>query len=192
MNRSLEPYRGCHSMIRAIPELQRLEPDAHLLIAGKTEGISYGAACPEGEWKDVFLKEIKGQYDPRKVSFCGKVAYEEFLPILQLSQVHVYLTYPFVLSRSLLEAMSTGCAIVGSATAPVQRVIEHEYNGLLVDFFKSKDIAAAITELLRDRGKAKRLGEAARNTVLKSFELNHGVMEQLSLIQLVASGALGS
>ena len=192
VNRTLEPYRGCHSMIRAIPELQRLEPDARLLIVGETQGVSYGAVCPEGEWKDVFLKEIEGKYDPSKVIFAGHVPYEQFLPILQLSQAHVYLTYPFVLSWSLLEAMSTGCAIVGSATAPVQEVIEHEKNGLLVDFFKPIDIASAIAELLTDRGKAKRLGEAARNTVLERFELNHCVQQQLSLIQIVASGAIGS
>ena len=192
VNRTLEPYRGCHTMIRAIPHLQQLEPDAKLLIVGKTTGVSYGSVCPEGEWKDVFLAEIEGQYDPSRVHFAGQIPYEQFIPILQLSQAHVYLTYPFVLSWSLLEAMSCGCAVVGSATAPVQEVIQDQHNGLLVDFFSPQAVAEAIAMLLSDRKLAQQLGKAARSSVLQHYQLTNCVQRQLALMDLVVSGSIGA
>lgn len=192
VNRSLEPYRGCHTMIRSIPYLQKIVPDCRLVIVGNTSGVSYGSECQSGEWKDVFLSEIEGRYDPSRVHFIGNVRYEEFIPILQLSKAHVYLTYPFVLSWSLLEAMSCGCSVVGSDTPPVREVIEHGKNGLLTDFFNPEQLANSVAELLNNRSLAKKIGEAARETVLQRFQLQSCVTRQLALINLVAKRSIGS
>ncbi|QNI96110.1 glycosyltransferase family 4 protein [Synechococcus sp. RS9902] len=190
VNRCLEPYRGCHTFIRAIPELQRQHPEARIVVVGRTKGVSYGGACPDGEWGERFLAEIDGQYEPSRVHFTGPLPYRQFIPLLQISACHVYLTYPFVMSWSLLEAMGCGCAVVGSDTAPVREVIRHGQNGVLVNFFSPTDLAAAVVEMLNDPERAAAFGVAARETVERTYELNACVTRQLALMDLVASRSI--
>ena len=192
VNRRIEPYRGCHTFLRAVPEILRRRPEARLVVVGATEGVSYGKAAPGDSWRNVFLKEIEGAFDPTRLHFTGPLPYGSFLQLLKLSACHVYLTYPFVLSWSLLEAMSTGCAVVGSATAPVQEVIESDKEGLLVDFFSPGQLADAVEALLLDRSLAARLGQKARQSVLQRFSLEQCVPRQIALMQLVASGHLSA
>ncbi|HZX26893.1 MAG TPA: glycosyltransferase, partial [Telluria sp.] len=133
--RNLEPYRGFHRFMRALPLLQKLRPQARVLIVGGDD-VSYGRRLPAGTtYRQKYCAELEGQVDWSRVHFLGKLPYLRYLNVLQVSAAHVYLTYPFVLSWSMLEAMACGCLVVGSATAPVQEVITDGENGLLTDFF---------------------------------------------------------
>ena len=171
VNRNLEPHRGYHIFMRALPEILRARPNARVIIVGGDE-VSYGAQPTNGDsWKNIFLNEVREQLDMSRVHFVGKVPYHHFVRLLQLSTVHVYLTYPFVLSWSLLEAMSAGCAIVASDTAPVREAIRHDVTGLLVDFFDIQRWVDNIVGLLRDRDKREQLGATARQFAIEHYDL---------------------
>ena len=175
VNRNLEPYRGYHIFMRALPRLLRERPNAKVLIVGGDE-VSYGAAPPKGQtWKQIFLDEVRGQIpdaDFARVHFLGRIPYDQFLRLLQVSRVHVYLTYPFVLSWSLLEAMSCGAAIIASGTAPVREVIRHDETGRLVDFFDGDALVDEGCALLDDETARGRLGAAARQLMRDKYDLN--------------------
>lgn len=192
VNRRLEPYRGFHTFSRAIPAIQNGFPDTHIVIIGRTKGVSYGSACPNGEWKDYFLSRIRGEYDESRVHFTEAIPHSDFVRLMQRSDVHVYLTYPFVLSWSLLEAMACECAIVGSKTGPVMELIRHEENGLLVDFFNPDELANAVIRLLKDKKTAAEFGRKARQDIKSQYELEKCLSRHMSLISLVASGAVNA
>ncbi len=174
VNRNLEPYRGYHIFMRALPELLKARPEARVLIVGG-DGVSYGAAPKDGKkWKDIFAQEVRGQIsdeDWARVHFLGNIAYQHFIPLLQLSRVHIYWTYPFVLSWSLLEAMSVGCTIVASNTQPLHEAIRHDGTGRLVDFFDPKGLVREVCELLDDAPARDRLGAAARAFAQETYDL---------------------
>ena len=175
VNRNLEPYRGYHTFMRALPSLLRQRPSAQILIVGG-DSVSYGAKpAGDGTWKTIFANEVRPQMsdaDWARVHFLGNLPYQQFIPLLQLSTVHVYLTYPFVLSWSLLEAMSAGCAIVASDTAPLREAIQHQDTGMLVDFFDASALAEQVGALLADVQMRKTLGENARAFARAHYDLN--------------------
>jgi glycosyltransferase involved in cell wall biosynthesis len=168
--RNLEPYRGFHVFMRAIPEIQKRRPNARIVIVGGDD-VSYSPRLPAGEtYRQRMLREIDGKADLSRVHFTGKIPYREYVELLRKSSVHVYLTYPFVLSWSLLEAMSAGCLVVASRTPPVEEVVRDGENGLLVDFFSTEQIAARIDEALSLKD-AKLLRDRARGTVIEGYDL---------------------
>jgi len=177
--RQLEPYRGYHIFMRALPELLRQRPNARVVIVGG-DGVSYGAAPPQGKtWKQIFLDEVKDQLDMQRVHFVGKVPHATLTQLMQVAAVYTYLTYPFVLSWSLMEAMSCACLIVASKTAPVEEVISHGQNGLLVDFFDAPALAASVADALARRAELQPLRDAARQTILDRYDLQQHCMPAL-------------
>jgi len=174
VNRALEPYRGFHIFMRSLPRLLTTRPNAQVLIVGK-EGVSYGAQPPNGKsWKTIFSEEVLPKLTPQqreRIHFLGTIDYPSFINLLQVSRVHVYLTYPFVLSWSLLEAMSVGCSIVASDTQPLHEAIKHNDTGLVVDFFDHNALADSVSCLLDDEDTRVRLGKSARAFAIENYDL---------------------
>lgn len=186
--RNLEPYRGFHSVMRALPRILAERKDAHIIMVGGDQ-VSYGAPPPgRGSWREILLKELEGQLDLSRIHFVGKVAYDDFRALLKRSDAHLYLTYPFVASWSLREAMATGCPIVGSDTAPVSEFITDGLTGRLVPFLEPDRIADVVLELLEDRKQARRLGKDARRYAEAELCLQGYLKRYDALVQEIVSG----
>ena len=188
--RDLEPYRGFHVFIRALPEVLAQRPRAQVLIVGG-DGVSYGRRPEQAStYPAQLLAELDGRLDLRRVHFLGRLPYQQYLAVLQISTVHVYLTYPFVLSWSLLEAMAAGCLVIGSRTPPVEEVMTDQDNGLLVDFFDVDGLSERVCSVLADRGATAPIREAARNTVVSQFDLKTACLPaHLALIRRLTGPA---
>lgn len=179
--RGMEPYRGFPQLIETISILQKKRPKCHFVIVGKNR-VAYGKTLPDGKsYKDVMLEKFP--LDPNRVHFTDLLPYSEYLQVLQASSVHIYLTRPFVLSWSMLEALCTGCLIVASDTPPVREVIQDGVNGLLVDFFKPKEIAARVMEALDNPDRMAHLRKRARETILDKYDLAKLLPQHLEWIQ---------
>lgn len=188
VNRNLEPYRGFHIFMRALPELLARRPQARIVIVGGDE-VSYGRRPPRGNWRQALLAELEGRLDLQRIHFVGKLPYAAYLNLLQVSTAHVYLTYPFVLSWSMLEAMAAGCAVVGSRTPPVAEVLREgeNGNGLLVDFFAPQDIVDAVCRVSTHPDRMRALRHTARADVVRDFDLHSVCLpRQVALIDRLA------
>jgi glycosyltransferase involved in cell wall biosynthesis len=169
--RNLEPYRGFHSFMRALPQLLRRRKKAQVVIVG-ADGVSYGTPPPpQSTFREMMLQELHGKLDLTRVHFVGKLEYKDYLTLLQVSSVHVYLTIPFVLSWSFIEAMACGCLLVASDTPPVMELMKDGVNGLAVDFFSYRALANRIESALEQSEEMQVLRAGARRTAVESFDL---------------------
>jgi glycosyltransferase involved in cell wall biosynthesis len=168
--RNLEPYRGFHIFMRAAREILRRRPRTHFLIVGG-DGVSYGATPADGRtWRQIMLEEL-GLAGEARLHFLGQLPHDDYMNILRVSAAHIYLTYPFVLSWSFIEAMACGCAIIASDTPPVMEVMKDGVTGLAVDFFSPMAIADKVDHILDHPDRRADLGLAARAAAVRDFDL---------------------
>lgn len=191
--RGMEPFRGFPQFMRALAAVQRRRPGCHAVIVG-TEAFYYSRA-PQGaaNYKAALLDELRDVLDLSRIHFVGWLDAAAYREVLRVSSAHVYLTYPYVLSWSLLEAMATGCLVIGSRTAPVEEVVRDGDNGWLVDFFDHTALANRIEEALVERHspRVQALRDRARQTVLERYALDRVLPRHLALVQYQALNALG-
>jgi glycosyltransferase involved in cell wall biosynthesis len=176
VSRTLEPYRGYHIFMRALPRVLAERKNARVVIVGGQLG-GYGPQHAPGlTWKQKFFDEVKDRIDTSRLHFVDLLPYEQFIELMKITRVHAYLTYPFVLSWSMLEAMSAGALLIGSRTPPVQEVIKDRINGRLIDFFDIDGWSDALIDGLAEPDRYKDIRIEARQTILESYDLRRSCL----------------
>ena len=181
--RGMEPYRGFPQFMYMIEKLLKKRDDIKIVIGGQ-DRVCYGAAPKSGSYKELLLKKL--DLDLSRVHFVGGLPYGEYKKLLQISSAHIYLTYPFVLSWSMLEAMSAGCIVIGSKTPPVEEVIEDNRNGLLVDFFNIDELLNQVGYVLDNQDKLEIVRKNARETIIKKYDLKMLLPRHIKTIKAIA------
>jgi len=158
--------------MRALERIQKAHPTCHAVIVGG-DGVSYGRKPKDAPtWREQMLREVK--LDATRTHFVGRLPYAQYLHVLKVSSAHVYLSYPFVLSWSLLEAMACGVPIIGSDTAPVREVVRDGANGRLVEFFDVQATVLTVLGMLDGRNAQTQMREQAR-AVVQAYSLTAGL-----------------
>lgn len=186
--RNFEPYRGLPTFLKAARLILERRPKTHIIAVG-ADGVSYGRKLESGTYRHIWLEKtgLMDHPERHRLHFAGYLPYEQHVRILQLSSAHLYLTYPFVLSWSMIEAMACGALVIGSTTPPVQEVIAHEQNGLLVDFFSPEEIADTVDRIFADKDRMQPLRDAARRTAEERYTLKKLLPLQMALIDDLAA-----
>ncbi|MDD3436376.1 MAG: glycosyltransferase [Candidatus Gastranaerophilales bacterium] len=177
--RGMEPYRGFPQFMQAVERLMKKRPNLHVIIAGE-DRVFYGAQPQQGTYKEFVLDKLN--FDMQRLYFTGTLPFDEYLKLLQISSVHVYLTYPFVLSWSILEAMACGCCVAASNTPPVLEVIKDNYNGLLFDFYNINQMVEKLEYVLDNREEVKTLKGNACKTILENYALKDLLPRHIDLV----------
>lgn len=188
INRTFEPYRGIHVFLESIKELQRLHSTFHTILVGEdTPFVSYGKSRTDGAgWLTILKKEYGPGLDWSRIHAVGKVTHTQLKTIYQISSAHVYLSYPFVLSWSMLEAMSCGCLVIGSDTAPVRELIKNGKNGILVPFSDAKQIKEQIHQALLYPSRYLAIKKEARRSIQDGYNLIDCINKQVTFLESFA------
>jgi glycosyltransferase involved in cell wall biosynthesis len=182
--RNLEPHRGFPSFMRALPHILTALPDAQVVIAGGDD-VSYGRKPGDGRnWRQVMTDEVR--LNSARVHFTGTLPYGDYISLLQVSTAHIYLTVPFVLSWSVMEALSAGCIVIGSQTEPVMEFLRDGHNGFLADFFSPADIAKKTIAAVRRRAELEPMRRQARATIVGHHDLTTCLPRQARLLRGIA------
>jgi glycosyltransferase involved in cell wall biosynthesis len=181
--RGMEPYRGFPQFMEAVEKLLKKRPNAHIVIGGE-DRICYGPQLSKGTFKEIMLNKL--DLDMSRVHFTGGLPYNEYVKLLQISSAHVYLTYPFVLSWSLLDAMAAGCPIIASNTKPVLEVMQDNYNGLLVDFYDVNQIVEKVEYSLDNKDKIQQIRHNTRKTIIENYALKDLLPKHIKFLENLA------
>jgi glycosyltransferase involved in cell wall biosynthesis len=176
--RDLEPIRGFHIFMRALPKILAERSNAQVVIVG-ADGVSYGQPPrKDPTWKAAMLRELGDALDLERIHFTGRLRYGDYLKVLQISTAHIYLTYPFVLSWSMIEALSAGCMVIASDTPPVREIIDGS-NGIRIPFFSIDQLAEAASFALEKPDKHRHFRDQARKTAQQRFDNRQVCLPQL-------------
>ncbi|UTW56260.1 glycosyltransferase [Kordiimonas sp. SCSIO 12610] len=188
--RGMEEYRGFPQFMEVVSELQKKRPRLHVVILGN-DRVAYGAQRKDGKsFKEWALETF--EFDHSRLHFMGLQPLGVFKRLMQISSAHVYLTAPFVLSWSMLEAMSAGALIVGSDTEPVKELISDGENGILVPFFDTAKIISQLDQILNEPQNYKIMRQKARETILERYSIRDLLPKYQQLIENVANGTQNS
>lgn len=191
INRNFERLRGYHVFMRALPAFLERCPEAEVVVIGQ-DGKGYGGELPGGEsWRGRMQRELGDRVDWSRVHHVGKVPHADMINLMSMSWGHVYYTYPFILSWSVVEAMACECLILGSDTGPVRDAITPGVNGVLNDFFDIAALSDAMAQACERPEAFVALRKAARQTALAMFDRESvGVPAWMALIdEILASGS---
>ena len=186
--RGMETYRGFPQAMTAFADVQKRRPRAHVVVVGE-DRVAYGKTLPDGDtFRKKMLREL--DFDEDRLHFTGLLSREHYRSVLLASSVHVYLTIPFVLSWSMIEAMSAGCLLVASDTDPVREVVREGHNGLLVDFFDTGRLADRICDALERPDAMAGVRERARQTAVERYPISKLIPLRARLLDAVAGGLM--
>jgi len=189
VSRGLESARGFDVFMRMAAVVAKERADVQFFIAGedRTHYGHEGHHIGKQTFKDYVLSQ--GDYDTSRFHFLGRIPLADLQTLLRLSDLHVYLTVPYVLSWSLMQAMASGCTILASATPPVEEVIRHERQGLLAGFDDVDALASRALEVLDRPEQFRHLGHGARQRILKHYERRLCSKRLAALFEEVASSS---